>query len=157
MDLKVYCGNNANYKGIAEGTHRVGTRAECIRIGIGVGKNTIFPDYSYDDAYAPIDNRRVYCGNAAVLPAGYNYMGNNSMCLQKGVGIGKMQRYRMGVNVMKLGVYTFSFVGLSGLVFVLLTSRYKDEKGKVNYSKVLPIYILVNVILLLGLYVYRTL
>ena len=88
---QIYCGNNALHPDLVNGIKILGSRYQCLRKGIGTGLNLpLDPDYG--GPYSPIDNRRIYCGNAAALPAGYDSMGNLSQCLQKGVGIGKLQR-----------------------------------------------------------------
>lgn len=87
---KVYCGNNADFPGLKK-KYKRGSPYECFKIGVGRG---LFMPYDpvYNSSYTPIDARKVYCGKSAVLPAGYSYMGNAPMCLQKGVGVGKLQK-----------------------------------------------------------------
>jgi hypothetical protein len=92
---QIYCGNNSLHPDLVNGIKVLGSRYQCLRKGIGTGLNLpLDPDYG--GPYAPIDNRRIYCGNAVVLPDGYDSMGNLSQCLQKGVGIGKLQRAEDG-------------------------------------------------------------
>jgi hypothetical protein len=87
----IYCGNNALHPDLVNGTKILGSRYQCLRKGVGTGLNLPF-DPDYGGPYAPIDNRRIYCGNAVDLPDGYDSMGNLAQCLQRGVGIGKLQR-----------------------------------------------------------------
>jgi len=79
--MTVYCGNNRlNNTG-----NTVGTRYECFKKGIGVGK-TLPCD---GGPFSPLDDRKVWCGKGEELPRGYDILGNLPMCLQKGVGVGR--------------------------------------------------------------------
>jgi hypothetical protein len=60
-----------------------------MRKGVGIGLNMPV-DKKYGKEYAPIDSRKIYCGNKKKLPRGYAYLGNGTMCMQKGVGVGKL-------------------------------------------------------------------
>lgn len=83
----MYCGNNKNFYGLKDGMS-IGTRYNCFRKGIGVGKN-LPVDMNYTKKYSPIDERKMYCGKSKTLPENYDIMGNNLMCFHKGVGVGK--------------------------------------------------------------------
>jgi hypothetical protein len=48
-------------------------------------------DLSYNNPYQPIDPRRFYCGNNAVLPVGYSANGTLQQCFNTGVGVGRRQ------------------------------------------------------------------
>jgi hypothetical protein len=82
----VYCGNNRVYadnKGLV-----IGTKYDCLRKGIGVGKATgDFKDY--DEKYEPIDDINFFCGRGEMLPAGYDRPGTRSECFSKGYGRGR--------------------------------------------------------------------
>lgn len=84
----MYCGNNKKAKDILVDGKVKGTRYKCFRKGVGVGLNSPY-SYRYTSLYAPIDERKIYCGKKNKLPAGYDYLGNAPQCLQKGVSIGK--------------------------------------------------------------------
>jgi hypothetical protein len=88
----IYCGSNRlNPQLIGNGgTKNIGTRYQCLRKGIGKGLNMPV-DQSYNDPYQPIDPREFYCGDDAVLPAGYDANGTIQQCLSKGIGIGRHQ------------------------------------------------------------------
>ena len=91
----MYCGNNRNNRSLLDGTKRLGTPNQCLRIGIGKGRNMPC-DVEYEGKYLPIDDFKVYCGNRITLPSGYDKMGSPSDCLKKGIGLGKMQIARNG-------------------------------------------------------------
>ena len=84
----MYCGNNARDERLVAGDLVLGTRHGCMRKGVGVGLN-METDPSYRGEYEPIDETRIYCGNAEQLPEGYDRYGSLTACLQKGVAIGK--------------------------------------------------------------------
>ena len=84
---EIYCGNNANDPDLLSGNIIKGNRYLCFKKGVGKGLSLpIDKNWTYD--YKPIDNRKMYCGNKN-LPKDYDYLGNLSQCLQKGVGVGK--------------------------------------------------------------------
>ena len=87
----IYCGNNAKSNDILNGNKVIGTRYDCLRKGIGKGKNSPV-DNNYIGEYQAIDTRKIYCGKSENLPNGYDLMGNLPQCLQKGIGIGKKQK-----------------------------------------------------------------
>jgi len=99
--MNIYCGNNQLHSGLTNGTSRIGSRYQCLRKGIGLGRSLPY-DKDYDGPFQPIDNTKIYCGNDNVLPPGYDRLGNNSTCLQKGVAIGKVQKaeFRPFLNMM---------------------------------------------------------
>jgi len=66
-----------------------------MRKGFFIGRNLPY-DENFAGAYAPVDARRHYCGNAPDVPAGYFGDGSPSICLRKGIGIGKAQRAALG-------------------------------------------------------------
>ena len=88
--MTIYCGNNAlSEKGKK---HKFGTPYECFRKGINIGQNTKVPSQKYE----PIDKRKIYCGTNKKLPDGYDYMGNSTQCLRKGIGVGISLRSKSG-------------------------------------------------------------
>jgi hypothetical protein len=114
--MPTYCGNNLNNPKLVAGTHVVGTNYQCLRKGIGVGSHLPY-DSSYAGPYAPVDPRRFYCGNAAIIPAGYFAAGSPSKCLQVGIGVGKVMRAGLGPPAF---MYFIRYV-LPYLLFCLLT------------------------------------
>ena len=119
MAQLIYCGNNAAFPGLVAGTHRQGTRAECLRIGFGKGYHQPY-DASYGAAFRPLDNRKIYCGNAANLPAGYDYLGNAPLCLQKGCGLGKAKRAAEGRPLLKPLLNVLLLLAAYALLFLVL-------------------------------------
>lgn len=91
----MYCGNNRNNPDVVSGEKKIGTRYDCFRRGIGVGKNLPF-DPSYAVPYDPIDTFTVYCGKNKQLPSGYDKMGSLPQCLRKGIGVGKSIQSKKG-------------------------------------------------------------
>lgn len=89
--MSIYCGNNRNNPDLVSGRKRLGTRYECFRKGVGVGRNLPY-DKAYSTPYIPIDDFKVYCGKKTRLPPGYDRMGSASQCLHKGIGVGKSLR-----------------------------------------------------------------
>lgn len=110
--MEIYCGNNSRSKEIKDGTSRPGTRYECLRKGIGRG---LHMKGNFDDEYDKIDKRKIYCGNEQKLPDGYDYLGNAPLCLQIGIGIGKLQRNK---------IYTGPYGG-----------KYRMKNGRKVYIK----------------------
>lgn len=88
--MSIYCGNNSRSPELRNGKV-IGTRYKCFKKGVGIGINQPY-DPAYKSRFKPIDARKIYCGEAVRLPIGYDIMGNNPMCLQKGVGVGKKIR-----------------------------------------------------------------
>lgn len=84
----MYCGNNRRNPDVLSGQKIIGNRYGCFKQGIGIGRHLPY-DPAYGNRFVPVDSRKIYCGKAKVIPAGYDYMGSNTMCLQKGVGVGK--------------------------------------------------------------------
>jgi hypothetical protein len=88
----IYCGSNSlNPQLVGNGGAKtIGSRNQCLRKGIGQGLNMPV-DLSYNNPYQPIDPRRFYCGNNAVLPVGYSANGTLQQCFNTGVGVGRRQ------------------------------------------------------------------
>jgi len=141
---RYYCGNN----GAATRGKPVGTRVQCLRIGIGKGSRLPCTE-SYAGEYQPIDTRRVYCGDQDVMPDEYDLLGSPSMCLKTGIGIGKAQRARRGCNsILRMMLFVLLWLALttgvtlyiyySRLEFVLSTdangNRYVDGNKLAIYS-----------------------
>ena len=152
----IYCGNNARDARLLSGALSIGTRAKCLRKGIGVGRN-LPVDPSYAAPYAPIDARRIYCGDRDDLPDGYDLFGSLPWCLQKGVGVGKAQRATQGfspghrstttlsrtiprsvVYVAMLGIGAFAL--FLTLYLVMLGLRQKKNKKRINWRKFSLVY-----------------
>ena len=89
--LPTVCTNNRLDSDLVAGRVRLGTRYSCLQKGIGTALH-LPVDLKYLGPYEPIDDRRIYCGNNDVLPDGYDRFVNLPQCLQKGIGIGKMQK-----------------------------------------------------------------
>ena len=116
--MTTYCGNNALYPGLIRGTHYMGTRYDCFRKGIGRGRRLPY-DVNYEGPYAPIDLTRVFCGNGAVVPAGYTRLGSSTECIQKGIAIGKRMRIGEGRPFFsKRRIWLIVFVILSVALFL---------------------------------------
>ena len=90
----MYCGNNSRNPSLLDGTKVIGNRRGCLKKGIGVGIHRIPLDLSYLQPYSPIDNRKIYCGNAGQLPPNYDLIGTLQQCYQIGVGVGKSIKAR---------------------------------------------------------------
>lgn len=152
---QTYCGNDANFAGLSTGTHVIGTNYQCLRKGIGVGRNIPY-DAAYATPHTPIDPRRFYCGNAAVLPAGGGHfaMGSPSKCLQIGVGVGKAQRAAMGppafMYFIRYILPYILFILISGGIFSVLyftkpdfvSKKDNNNKNVIDWGKLIPFYLL---------------
>ena len=84
----MYCGNNALYTGLINGTSVLGTRYKCLRRGIGIGRRLPF-DPIYLDPYEPLFVDKIYCGSSQILPQGYSRFGSLYDCHRAGVAVGK--------------------------------------------------------------------
>src|SRR3990167_2970536 len=91
--IPIYCGNNRNDPDLVNNRKRIGSKHECLRKGIGVGKNLPY-DPSYSVHYIPIDSTRYYCGTKRRNPHRYHRMGSPAVCLRIGVGIGKKLKFK---------------------------------------------------------------
>lgn len=160
----VYCGNNANSPQLNDDVQ--GTRHQCLKKGVGIGKNLPF-DRDYSVEYNPIVDRQIYCGTKEQLPRGYAVFGSSAECLQKGVGIGKRMKYLESqhdihpispqIIIEECNKYIVLFIVLFALCVLILYYRkpkyvlYINKKikwGKViSYS--LSISIFITIILFL--------
>jgi hypothetical protein len=88
----IYCGSNSlNPQLVANGgVKTIGSRHQCLRKGIGQGLHMPL-DLGYNSPYQAIDPRRFYCGDSAVLPAGYTANGTLQQCFNTGIGVGRRQ------------------------------------------------------------------
>jgi hypothetical protein len=84
----MYCGNNRRHIDVRSGLKVIGNRYDCLKKGVAVGQYLPY-DPNFATRFVPIDDRKIYCGKSAVLPAEYDILGNNHICFQKGVGVGK--------------------------------------------------------------------
>jgi hypothetical protein len=154
----IYCGNNARDVQLLSGNQVLGTRNGCLRKGIGKGLQLPY-DSKYAGDYLPIDNRKIYCGNENILPNGYDLMGNLPQCLQKGIGIGKVQKARNNNNVQfpnkyKFIIFMILYVFLISCLFILLyvtkpsfvTNKDRD-KDKINTIKLVAYYIPTSILI----------
>jgi hypothetical protein len=119
-----YCGNNRANLDLVSGKSVLGTRYKCMRKGIGMGLYLPY-DAQFGNHYEPIDNTKVYCGNSDDLPIGYDRMGNLPNCLQKGVGVGKLQKAKK--RILKFEKYT--------VVELRLIAKKKKIKGYYKMRK----------------------
>jgi hypothetical protein len=87
----IYCGNNALHPDLINGRAVVGTKHRCLKKGFGAGYYSPV-DLNFLNAYQPIDNRKIYCGNEENVPEGYDRQGNLPSCFQKGFASGKRKK-----------------------------------------------------------------
>ena len=150
---QTYCGNNLNFTGLVNGTHIIGTNYQCLRKGIGIGSHLPY-DTQYALQHAPIDGRRFYFGNAAVLPAGGGHfaIGSPSKCLQVGVGIGKARVAALGppfgIKFVRYYLPYLLFFLLIGGIFAILyfakpdfVTKKDQNKIIIDWGKFIPYYI----------------
>ena len=148
----IYCGNSLNFTGLVTGTHIIGTNYQCLKKGIGVGLNLPY-DRAYTGGYAPIDNRRFYCGNAQ-MPPGYFAVGSPSKCLQVGVGVGKSRVASLGppfgMNFVRYYLPFILFFVIVGVIFSIIyftkpkfVSKKDDNNNDIiDWDKFIPYYLL---------------
>ena len=159
MAQQTYCGNNLNFTGLINGTHALGTNYQCLRKGIGVGRNLPY-DESYSQPYNPVDDRKFYCGNNPILPDGYYAIGSPSKCLAIGVGLGKQQRYMLGSpsRIKTLLPYLiFLFLCISIFLIFYYTKPYvitkiDNNEHKIDWNKFIPFYI--SICLFIGVIIW---
>lgn len=164
---QIYCGNQANFPGLAAGTHVLGTNYQCLRKGIGIGSHLPY-DAAYAQPHNPIDGRRFYCGNQPNPPVNGNYfgMGSPAKCLAIGVGVGKAQRAGMGPPAMMYFIryilpYLLFFI-LSGGIFAIfyftkplfLTRRDEKNRNVIDWNKFVPYYLLACLILAILIWLF---
>ena len=151
----IYCGNNSRDVQLLSGNQVLGTRNGCLRKGIGKGLHLPY-DSKYAGDYLPIDNRKIYCGNENILPNGYDIMGNLPQCLQKGIGIGKLQKAQNHVpNKYKFMIFIVTYVFLIACLFVLLyvtkpsfiTDKDVNNKDTINNIKLVAYYIPTSILI----------
>ena len=148
----IYCGNNALFTGLVNGTHQIGTRYQCLRKGIGIGSN-LDP---YEEPYEPIDDTRIYCGKQNILPNGYDRLGTPPECLRRGIGVGKgLQNAEVDGNVgSQRPKCNKNFYGLLFLIAVitflvlyttqpLCVTEVIDKKTVISWKKFTITYIIV--------------
>ena len=164
---EIYCGNNAQNPGLVSGDRHLGTRYRCFRKGIGVGRN-LPVDPSYAGPYTPIDPRRTYCGKSNEMPGGYDIMGNPPMCLQKGVGLGKVMaagaandgyspRSSAAPGVPHLDIACYFAVGaiILFLVLYLVKPGMRQKKSnKIRWKRFVFVYALALVLFALILFLW---
>ena len=150
----IYCGNNSKNLDILNGKKVIGTRYQCLKKGIGKGLRLPL-DKNYLGEYESIDDRRMYCGNQNKLPKEYDYMGNLSQCLQKGIGIGKTKKsLQYNPNKYNLIFYIILYIILCVIIFFILfytkpsfITIKKDNKKIIDIKKLLLYYIPIIIVL----------
>jgi hypothetical protein len=157
MSIK-YCGNNNNYPGLSTGSHSIGTNYECLKKGIGTGLNLPF-DSTYKIPYAPIDNRKYYCGNSDTLPITGDYfaMGSPSICHRTGVGIGKSMTAKSTHDnyllIIKKSIPYILFLVTISIIFLIFYFNYSKftfitkispTTGEIviDWTKFIPYYVM---------------
>jgi len=161
---QIYCGNNAQDQRLLAGAIVQGTPYTCLRKGIGVGRRLPY-DQSYEGAYMPIDQRRIYCGNQAAAPAGYDRVGSLSHCLQKGVGVGKRQRVENGPPPLMVFVryilpfllFTLISVGVFLLLYFqkpeIITKERPDSSREIDWGKFMMFFLPVTLAIALSIFI----
>jgi len=149
---QTYCGNNAQDPQLLAGNVVLGTRYGCMRKGIGRGLHLPY-DPKFAGAYMPIDQRRYYCGNQPVAPAGYTDLGSLPQCIQKGVGIGKRQLAERGpprfLLFYRIILPIVIFLLLAGGLFLYLyfskpsivTTKGSDNQNYIDWGKFASFYV----------------
>ena len=152
---QTYCGNKANFTGLINGTHIIGTNYQCLRKGIGVGLHLPY-DNNYTLPYVPIDNRKYYCGKQQEIPIAGNYfaLGSPSKCLSIGIGVGKSQTSLNGVPRSFYFIRYFLpyilFIFINSIIFIIfyiskpvfLSKKDNENKNIIDWSKFIPYYLL---------------
>lgn len=84
---EIYCGTDLI---LPEDYDVYGTRNRCLKKGVGIGMGMTDADVAAALARPPpaVPGPRLFCGNGAAIPAGYDALGTNYTCLRKGVGTG---------------------------------------------------------------------
>lgn len=162
--MSLYCGNNRLHSSVRSGNAVIGTRSECLRKGVGLGKALpCNPDYN--GPYEPIDNRKVWCGNSDTLPSGYDIVGTLPGCLQKGVGTGMRQKARgcRGVRrytnkITKRAVISaiIMMIVSFGVLYILKPTVVLDKKTKkIKWGTFIGIWFAIVVVMGTGIYLYK--
>lgn len=133
MSSKIYCGNNA----YDIGDRRLGTRYECLKMGIGKGLHSDLKGYNPN--YRAIDETNTYCGTKETPPPG-KVFGTRTDCLRKGIGIGKKLHYEKIKYKMENNYYMSFFekywpiiLAVGVAAFLLLTTD-KDLMAILGWS-----------------------
>jgi hypothetical protein len=123
--VKIYCGNNQNYLN-THPDYRLGTRYECLQKGIGQGKYNM-TSIQPDPNYSSINNVKYYCGKSNVLPDGYNDFATNTMCLQKGIIIGRLNNSNIKTPFYKKWSFYIGLILLLILIILLIMIIRKNK------------------------------
>jgi len=115
--MTLYCGNNRLHPTVTSGKAVIGNRYGCFKKGVGKGLHIYNPDYN--GPYDPIDTTKSYCGASNDLPDGFDRLGSNAECLNKGIGVGMLQRARKGAPK-RIKQYLFLTTFLAGTVGIYL-------------------------------------
>ena len=85
----IYCGNNAKSKKLTKEKYKIGKSYECLRKGIGVGKNLPL-NTDMLGPYKPIKKRTFFCGKKSNWDRQkYDRIGDPTECLRAGIVIGQ--------------------------------------------------------------------
>jgi hypothetical protein len=160
----IYCGNNGNAPGLLSGRETLGTRYDCLRKGIGVGRKLPYNPDNYANAFARLDPRIPYCGNSANLPNGYNHMGSLRECYESGIGVGMAQRAQQGYIFVGSPIFfNLLFLGLFALFFILsyiykpfFVIKEGKENKEIDWEKFIANSVAVALVLLIIRYFIKT-
>lgn len=85
--IDIYCGSDLI---LPDGYDEMGTRNRCLKKGVGVGMSMSTSERNRIIAKPapPVPREKIYCGDKAQLPPGYDRFATLGECLRKGVGIG---------------------------------------------------------------------
>ena len=85
----IYCGNNAKSKKLTKEKYKIGRSYECLRKGIGVGRNLPL-NTDMLGPYKPIKKRTFFCGKKSNWDRQkYDRIGDPTECLRAGIVIGQ--------------------------------------------------------------------
>lgn len=123
----MYCGD---YKKLPTSYTTFGTRNECLRKGIGVGKymseskkDEIKRKYS---SISQQDRVKIYCGNKNAIPdTSYKRMGTRNECLKRGVGIGA--RIELNQDEIEDVIYQ-KLIEISNILHIRSASKKSKDK-----------------------------
>jgi hypothetical protein len=145
----IYCGNNSQDPELLSGRSVLGTRHSCMKKGFGKGFNMPY-DPKFAGPYAPIDERRIYCGNRLEKPNDYDSVGSLAQCIQKGIGIGKRKRAEKGpprFNKMILPIIIFLIISVGLFTYlyfskpIIVTTKDSNNIDHIDWNKFLAFYI----------------
>lgn len=145
----IYCGNNSQDPELLSGRSVLGTRHGCMKKGFGRGFNMPY-DPKFAGPYAPIDERRIYCGNSLEKPNDYDSLGSLAQCIQKGIGIGKRKRAEKGprrFNKMIIPIIIFLIIAVGLFMYlyfskpIIVTTKDSNNIDHIDWNKFMSFYI----------------